>query len=168
MQPLIPLVMVSLDDSPPPHSVHQVKKTNAQAQPRNSRFTGWRVGLVSGTSIVVVVLLINISMALWATKRSGIEEGIGTIYEGSCGRTKMMSLWIHLGINILSTLLLGASNYAMQCISAPTRKEVDRAHARRIWLDIGVPSMRNLQWLSSGKVILWLLLCLTSVPLHLL
>ncbi|KAF1817289.1 hypothetical protein P152DRAFT_463494 [Eremomyces bilateralis CBS 781.70] len=32
----------------------------------------------------------------------------------------------------------------MQCLSAPTRREVDREHQREKWLDIGVPNVRNL------------------------
>ena len=28
--------------------------------------------------------------------------------------------------------------------SFPTRKEIDRAHAKGDWLDIGIPSVRNI------------------------
>ena len=79
-----------------------------------------------------------------------------------------MSLWLHLAINVLSTLLLGASNYCMQCLTSPTREEVDRAHSRHIWLDIGIPSVRNLRRVSWYKIILWWLLAISGIPLHLL
>lgn len=56
----------------------------------------------------------------------------------------------------------------MQCISSPTRHEGDKAHARGVWLDIGVPSVRNLERITSSRILLWWLLGLSSVPLHLL
>ena len=55
----------------------------------------------------------------------------------------------------------------MQCLSAPTRKEVDEAHAKGKWLDIGVPSVRNLTNIAKPRVGMWLGLALTSLPLHL-
>lgn len=70
--------------------------------------------------------------------------------------------------NVLSTLLLGASNYTMQCLASPTREEVDRAHSQNRWLDIGVPSIRNLTRISSHRKVLWWLLVISGVPLHLL
>ena len=75
---------------------------------------------------------------------------------------------MHVAINVLSTLLLGASNYSMQCLSSPTRREVDKAHSQGIWLDIGVPSVRNLRKLSTTRIVLWWLLAISSIPLHLL
>lgn len=80
--------------------------------------------------------------------------------------TKRLDLWLHLGINLLSTILLGASNYTMQCLSAPTRDEINKAHQQRIYLDIGVPSVRNLGRISQRRRRLWWLLALSSIPLH--
>ncbi|KAH6666023.1 hypothetical protein B0J14DRAFT_643332 [Halenospora varia] len=45
----------------------------------------------------------------------------------------------------MSTLVLSASNYTMQAISSPRRKEVDNAHKKSTWVDIGVPSIQNLR-----------------------
>ena len=56
----------------------------------------------------------------------------------------------------------------MQCLSSPTRNEIDKAHSQGIWLDIGVPSFRNLRRLSTIRTVLWWLLAISSVPLHLL
>jgi len=68
----------------------------------------------------------------------------------------------------MSTLLLGASNFAMQVLAAPTREEVDRAHSKGKWLDIGVPSLHNVRYISKTRRNIYLLLCLSSIPLHLL
>lgn len=75
---------------------------------------------------------------------------------------------LHLAICILSSLLLGASNYCMQILSAPTRKEVDAAHAKRKWLSIGVASIKNLLYVDRRKTFVYILLGVSSIPLHLL
>ena len=114
------------------------------------------------------VLIINLILTSWASLKYGLEDGIATIQEGECRKTKDLSLWLHLAINVLSTVLLSASNYCMQCLASPTREELDRAHERRMWLDIGVPSVRNLRGISWYKIWLWSSLALSGIPLHLL
>ncbi|KAF2155261.1 hypothetical protein K461DRAFT_110724 [Myriangium duriaei CBS 260.36] len=73
----------------------------------------------------------------------------------------------HLLVNVLATGLLAASNYAMQVLVSPTRYEVDKAHARRKWLDVGLPSLRNIRAVSWWRLLLWCGLVLSSLPLHL-
>ncbi len=130
--------------------------------------TGWRVGALTAASLATVALIINISVAAWASSKFGFEGGIATVYTGDCKKVEKWNTWIHLAINALSTALLSGSNYCMQCVCAPTRAEVDKAHAKRRWLDIGVPSLRNLRSISWQKVILWWSLGLSSIPLHLM
>ncbi|KAL8991876.1 MAG: hypothetical protein Q9169_007572 [Polycauliona sp. 2 TL-2023] len=122
--------------------------------------------LVKSTT-TCLVFLINLIVTIWAAAHYGIENGIGTIYDGSCPSTKKISLWSHLAINVLSTAMLSASNYCMQCLSAPTRPDIDRAHERHIFLNVGVQSVRNLLHISRAKFFLWFLLALSSIPLHL-
>ena len=55
----------------------------------------------------------------------------------------------------------------MQRLSAPTRGEVDYAHKRHHWVDIGVPSVRNLGLINPWRMWGWLLLAASSLPLHL-
>ncbi|KAF2461725.1 hypothetical protein BDY21DRAFT_278427 [Lineolata rhizophorae] len=55
----------------------------------------------------------------------------------------------------------------MQLAVAPTRHDLDEAHSRKRWLDIGVPSIRNLEWVSIGRRVAWALLFLSAMPLHL-
>lgn len=100
--------------------------------------------------------------------KHNVSDGIGTLYQGDCDSAKRIELWLHLLINILSTLLLGASNYYMQCLSSPTRSDVDKAHRQHVWIDIGVPSMRNIFRISRPRKILWFFLLYSSFPLHLL
>ncbi|ORX96965.1 hypothetical protein BCR34DRAFT_173944 [Clohesyomyces aquaticus] len=64
--------------------------------------------------------------------------------------------------------MIGASNYCMQILSTQNREELVKAHSKRYWLHIGVPSIRNLFRIRRDRSILWLILVLSSVPLHLL
>ena len=118
--------------------------------------------------VAAVVLIINLILTIWAVSSSGVQNGLRTLQDGGCKRTATLTFWTHLAINALSTLLLGASNYSMQCLSSPTRGEIDKAHGKGVWLDIGVPSVRNLRHLSTARVSLWWLLAISSIPLHLL
>ncbi len=58
----------------------------------------------------------------------------------------------------------GASNYTMQCLCSPTRSEVDFAHSQGRYLDIGLPSIKNLNGLR--KKIMFAFLILSTLPLH--
>jgi hypothetical protein len=135
----------------------------------------WRIWL-SKRSIVLalytmlagVILISNLGFTLWGVKHYPSPHGIGIIYQGNCALVKRLNLWLHLLINFMGTAMLMASNYCMQIQGSPTRKDVDRAHARGHWVDIGVPSLRNLQWVGNWKRFSWMLLCLSSLPVHLM
>ena len=133
-------------------------------------YTGWHTGVLACATSVVLVLIINIGLTIYAATnpKYKMEGGIGTLYSGSCDKSKMIGLWLHLGINALSTLLLSGSNYTQQCLAAPTRSEIDAAHERRRWMDIGVPSVRNLFRIKLERTLLWAAIGITSIPLHLL
>ena len=135
---------------------------------RIRKMEGYHFGILSGAVVATMVLIINLSFTIWAVLSFKTQSGLGTLYDGSCKRTRTLTFWVHLAINVFSTLLLGASNYSMQCLSSPTRGEIDKAHGQSIWLDIGVPSVRNLRRLSPIRVALWWLLAISSIPLHLL
>ena len=130
------------------------------------KYSGWRMGLLVSCIAVGVCLLINTMFTIYAVSVDHAPGGIGTLFTGSCDEVKKLDIWIHVCLNILGIALLGASNYTMQCLSSPTRAEIDTAHSKGIWLDIGVPSVRNLRHIGWRKDILWLLLGTFSFPLH--
>jgi hypothetical protein len=133
----------------------------------SGQFHGWRAGALISSCIAAVSLIINIAVVAWLGSRNA-GLGVVEIFNGDCGKVQTMDIWVHLAINVISTLLLGGSNYCMQCLSAPTRSDIDRAHARGKWLDIGVPSTRNLFAIPWYKALLWWTLGFSSVPLHLM
>ncbi|MCJ1403721.1 hypothetical protein MMC11_006944 [Xylographa trunciseda] len=151
------------DNADVPHPSHR-KSPSATYR----HLSGWRKGVAPAAITATIVLCINIGIAIWATTKAGTVDGIGVLYQGACTNSSQINTGLHLAVNILSTLLLGAGNYTMQCLSSPTRAEVDRAHRQGVWLDVGVPSVRNISRIGRGRAVLWVLLGLSSLPLHLL
>jgi len=151
-----------------PRSSNRDDNDNGDETKKKGIYHGWRASVTVCSATAGTILSINAMLTIWASVRYRNSGGLATIQEGSCQNTKTLSLWLHLAINILSTILLSASNYCMQCLSSPTREEVDRAHRKQIWLDIGVPSVRNLHQISWYRIALWWALALSGIPLHLL
>lgn len=127
------------------------------------------MGICFSIGLSGTVLILNIALMAWAMGSYPSQQaGIVTMSNGSCSVARRWGIWLHLVINVLSTLLLGASNYAMQCISAPTRQEVDKFHSVGSTLDIGIQSVRNIFRIRTKRRFMWWLLALSSIPLHLL
>lgn len=130
---------------------------------------GWRTTVALGALGSLIVLIINVCLLIWIKAKYHVpDSGAATVFEGSCPEKTKISVWCHLAINVCSTLLLSASNNAMQVLSAPTRADVDKAHARGFWMDVGIPSIKNLRIVGWRRVMLWGILALSSIPLHLL
>ena len=130
--------------------------------------TGWRFGTLVASYMVGTCLVINILFLLFAIAFAHVSDGTGTLFKGDCARARILDTGVHVIINGLATAVVGASNYTMQCLAAPSRSEVNAAHAEGTWLDIGVPSLRNLRHISRRRVALWSVLAVSSVPVHLM
>lgn len=89
-------------------------------------FHGWRVGVIICTSTATVVLIANIVLTIWACTKNGLRDGIGTIQDGSCQDTKDLSLWLHLLINALSSILLAACKQLLHAMLIFTDTRRDR------------------------------------------
>ncbi|KAH7379514.1 hypothetical protein BKA66DRAFT_466175 [Pyrenochaeta sp. MPI-SDFR-AT-0127] len=151
------------------HRDTQFTSTNNHIRRGNtwrSRFSGWRGGVLMAIIISSIALALNLVLAILAAVAWNPKNSIAMAFMGNCKTTGRWTIGLHLLINLLSSAILGASNFTMQRLAAPTRAEVDAAHAKRKSLDIGIPSVRNLFRISKKRSVLWLLLGLSSVPLH--
>ncbi|GIZ48253.1 hypothetical protein CKM354_001132100 [Cercospora kikuchii] len=126
----------------------------------------WRVTVLYGIGVAVFVLVTNIVVLAWANISFPLSGGIATVYTGPCKTSRIITIWVDLAINGFSTLLLAASNNCAQILSSPTRAEITSAHSRMKWLDIGVPSVRNLAAIPRWRACLWAVLFASSIPLH--
>jgi hypothetical protein len=146
-----------------------------EVDPSNPRAKTWRtwhsrreVLLTTCCAISGTVFLLNVAATIALRVRWKPDQDLGRIYKGDCNVSQRLSLSLHLVINGLSTLLFSSSNLCMQLLASPTRKEIDEAHRKWRWLDIGVPSIRNLRSIALDRRIAWIILGLSSVPLHFL
>ncbi|PKY07948.1 hypothetical protein P168DRAFT_331255 [Aspergillus campestris IBT 28561] len=131
----------------------------------------WATGVLLCAYGTSIILFINVVLTITAASMSYSKyqsQGYNylALYQGNCSTSKNLARGMHGLINVLSTLMLAASNYCMQCLSAPSRQSIDEAHAQRKWMHIGVPSLKNLRSIGLKSQILWTLLCITSVPIH--
>ena len=126
------------------------------------------VVLTTCSIVSAIVFITNIiGTIIFKTKYAG-DGDLGTLYRGDCTIFSRLDLGLHLVTNLLSTLLTGSSNLCMQLLAVPTRAEVDKAHEKYKWLDIGVPSLRNLGSIAYSRRVLWALLALSSALLQFL
>lgn len=137
------------------------------AQKFRAKHSNRKIALCIQQVLAALVFGANLAWIIWAQAKFGTESGIGTMFLGACIKAKRLNLWLHLIINILSTLLLGTSNFCMQLLVAPTRHEVNMAHESAFWLDIGTSSVRNLRRVARLSMLTWLCLGFSSALLHL-
>lgn len=120
----------SADEKLPPRN-QSILKTKA--------LEAWRFTVASGALAGTLILLVNIiTLAVMYGIHSPVDYSI-TFFTGSCLKARNTSVGAHVVINVLGTILLACSNFSMQCLGSPTRKEVDSAHSKRHWLNIGTP-----------------------------
>ncbi|KAF7183606.1 hypothetical protein CNMCM7691_003885 [Aspergillus felis] len=159
--------------APPPENSDPGDEAAQSGQRTEKRTQRWTKGVMICAWIVLSVLVMNslftiIAIAVAYSKEKAEGFGYTPLYQGQCSVAKDWTTGIHLVINILSTVILGASNYCLQCLSAPSRSEVDKAHAERAWLNIGVSSIVDLLIHGRGRRRnLAFILLLTSLPFHL-
>jgi hypothetical protein len=104
------------DESKHPESQTRWRRARARNRGgRRSRGGGWKRTLYFGAIWASMILILNLVLVIWASKRRS-PEGRSVLYAGDCGRTKEISSWVHVLINMLSTGMLGASHFAMVCI----------------------------------------------------
>ena len=128
---------------------------------------GWRGGARLAFFGILLVLIVNIVLLLYMTLAFPKMDGFPVIYRGTCENAETQNAIWHFVLNVLSTCLLSGSNYCMQLLSAPTRSNIDSAHRIGRWLDIGIPSIRNLRFIPWKRRALWIMLAVSSIPLHL-
>ncbi|KAK5991490.1 hypothetical protein PT974_09773 [Cladobotryum mycophilum] len=148
--------------------IPELEPEHARAQTLRVRMGKRATMLMVQSIIAFAVIVANLGLCLWAIlARPPDFRGIGTVYLGDCGLVTRIDSIAHLVLNLISSLFLGAGNYCMQILVAPSREEVDRAHATGHSMDIGLHSMRNLRRIDVRRVALWAAIGFASILLHL-
>lgn len=168
-------ILTTVDDGPRFATLEYLAHWFPEADPAHPKAQTWRTWrskreiVLRGCSIIAaLVLAINVAATVYLKMKWKTTGDLGTIYRGECSKAQQLSSRLHIVINILSTTLLSISNVCMQLLAAPTRQEIDEAHSKFLWLDIGVPSFRNLWHINRKRRVILILLAATSIPLHFL
>ncbi|KAI2620923.1 hypothetical protein GGS26DRAFT_594614 [Hypomontagnella submonticulosa] len=119
-------------------------------------------------AILTIVLITNLGLTIYSSMHYPSKNGVGLIYQGDCDTVKKLDQWLHLLINVLSTMILSASNFCIQLLAAPTRADIDKAHRKQTWLDIGVPSLKNFRHIGPWRRFCWIFLACCALPFHLM
>lgn len=149
-----------------------------ETNPKHPRAWTWRkklsdrdTTLLTQIFVSAFIFIFNFGVTLYATTNYNRTDDMGDLLgpeDGiTCSGVKSYNLWLHLSINALSTMLISASNYCAQILIAPTRQDVDAAHMKHEWYDIGVQSWRNLKKTNKRKKCTWAILMASSALLHL-
>ncbi|KAK5659403.1 hypothetical protein OQA88_604 [Cercophora sp. LCS_1] len=134
----------------------------------SNHFSGWRrVALFNATALAVVSILFVGFLIAAVTHTGGLRRPL-IFFTGDCSAADRMDTGLHLLLNAFSTGIIASSNFFMQVLNAPSRQELDAAHSKGAFLHIGVASLRNAFGVARWKACVWLVLALSSVPIHLL
>ncbi|GAP88371.1 hypothetical protein SAMD00023353_2900400 [Rosellinia necatrix] len=129
---------------------------------------GWRrTGAINVVLAYVceIILLVILSISLSQPGASLARPTI--IFEGNCDLSSKLNFVLHLLVNIISGVVLASSNFFMQVLSSPSREEIDKAHSWLRSIDIGIPSIKNLSYVTKFKSRSWFVFLVSSVPIHL-
>ena len=72
---------------------------------------GWRLTAALACAAAFVVLFANISLLVWHSTSAPIVDGVKVLYAGDCDVVSRIDTWLHLLINVFSTLLLAGSYF---------------------------------------------------------
>lgn len=118
------------------------------------QLTGWRGGVLLICIVTSLVLVVGFVCLILAVSKTRMLGGESTVYAGSCANTARVEWGIRTVANIAAIVMLAGANYVFQVLTSPTRAEVSAAHDSRRWLDIGIPSIRNLRSIAASRVAL--------------
>lgn len=125
--------------------------------------TGAGGGVALNVFLAFLILAAAIVCLVLAATGSKMLGGESEIKTGTCGSIRAANMGIHGAVNVLGFVLVVGANYVFQALSSPTRNEVDAAHEDQRWLDIGVPSWRNLRGISLARAALAVVIVLVAV-----
>jgi hypothetical protein len=76
--------------------------------------------LVLQMLVALITCLCNIAFLVWAYNVDKPLNGIGTLYKGECDAVGRLNTGVHVILKVFSSLFLGAGDYCMQVLVAPS------------------------------------------------
>lgn len=116
--------------------------------------TGWRWGVVLNVLLSFIILLVAVVCLILAVTNRKFKKKETIIATGKCSKISSIDQGIHAALNILGFFFIAGASYVSQILVSPTRNEASFAHSEMSYLDIGIPSLRNLRGISVGRAVL--------------
>ncbi|GKU16125.1 unnamed protein product [Fusarium langsethiae] len=137
-----------------PKTEHEKMLVDERPVRSRSLMTGWRAGVSMNMFLAFLVLVASVTCLALASAKGHMATWESTLMQGDSVTVEGISRGIMAGVNILAIVLIAGANYVVQILNSPTRAELDNAHQNFEWLDIGIPSLRNLSLISSTRATL--------------
>lgn len=113
--------------------------------------SGWRGGVAISLLLAFLILVVVIIFLILTSLKARSLGGELTVMEGKTKNVEGLQRGIQVIVNIFGIVLIVIANYVFQILSSPTRPEVDESHEKLQWMDIGIPSIRNLTGIAFGR-----------------
>lgn len=137
-----------------PRAEHEKMLVHERPMRTRSLMTGWRAGVAINMFMAFLILAASVTCLALASAKGHMTTWESTLMQGNSTTVEGISRGIMAGVNIFAIVLIAGANYVVQILNSPTRAEVDNAHQNFEWLDIGIPSLRNLSLISSTRATL--------------
>ncbi|KAJ4267481.1 hypothetical protein NW762_003588 [Fusarium torreyae] len=137
-----------------PRAEREKMLLDERPQPTRSLMTGWRAGVAANMFLAFLILVASIACLALASAQGHMSSSESSLMEGSSVKVEGIARGIMAVVNAFAIILIAGANYVVQILNSPTRAEVDNAHTSLEWLDIGIPSLRNLSRISSTRATL--------------
>lgn len=122
----------------------------------------WKVVISINIFLAFAILAFNIAVPAWVDAKNEKHK----LYSGDCNTVDRIAVYAHAVINVFGTALFAASNHAMQILASPSRDDIDSSHGHRQTFSIGTHSLKNLKSVNKFRAVLWIILAVSSIPLH--
>ncbi|KAK2681218.1 hypothetical protein RAB80_003011 [Fusarium oxysporum f. sp. vasinfectum] len=144
------------DNSRPgtPRAEREKMLMEERPQPTRSLMTGWRAGVAANMFLTFLILVASVACLALASAQGHMSTWESLLMEGSSTTVEGIARGILAAVNVFAIILIAGANYVVQILNSPTRAEVDNAHSAFKWLDIGIPSLRNMSLISSTRATL--------------
>ncbi|KAF5721345.1 hypothetical protein FMUND_3655 [Fusarium mundagurra] len=144
------------DNSRPgtPRAEREKMLVEERPQPTRSLMTGWRAGVAANMVLAFLILVASVACLALASAQGHMSTWESLLMEGSSTTVEGIARGILAAVNVFAIILVAGANYVVQILNSPTRAEVDNAHSTLKWLDIGIPSLRNMSLISSTRATL--------------
>jgi hypothetical protein len=125
--------------------------------------SGWRGGVGLNMFLAFLIFVVIVVCLILAVTTDLISAQQTIAVTDKCGKILTLNQGLHGLANVLGVFFVVGANYVAQILVSPTRPELDAAHQNQRWLDIGIPSMRNLGGIAMWRAILSIVIVFIAV-----